>query len=72
MQIGKSFRISIDKNQNNKKIKISMSNNLTGKIAVVTGGTSGIGFATAKEFSALGANVIITGRKKEEVEKKSG
>jgi len=46
-----------------------MSNTLEGKIAVVTGGTSGIGLATAKAFVALGAKVIITGRKKAEVEK---
>ncbi len=46
-----------------------MSNKLEGKIAVVTGGTSGIGLATAKEFTAQGAKVIITGRKKDEVEK---
>jgi NAD(P)-dependent dehydrogenase (short-subunit alcohol dehydrogenase family) len=42
---------------------------LEGKIAVVTGGTSGIGLATAKEFVAQGAKVIITGRKKEELDK---
>ena len=46
-----------------------MSNKLEGKIAVVTGGSSGIGLATAKEFSEQGARVIITSRKKEEVEK---
>lgn len=39
------------------------------KIAVVTGGTSGIGLATAMEFVAQGAGVVITGRKKAEVEK---
>jgi len=36
---------------------------LKDKIAVVTGGTSGIGFATAKAFIAQGAKVVITGRK---------
>ncbi len=46
-----------------------MSNSLTGKIAVVTGGNSGIGYATAQEFLSQGAKVIITGRNKEKVEK---
>ncbi|WP_316739012.1 SDR family NAD(P)-dependent oxidoreductase [Pedobacter aquatilis] len=35
---------------------------LKDKVSVVTGGTSGIGFATAKEFIAQGAKVVITGR----------
>ncbi len=43
--------------------------NLTGKIAVITGGNSGIGYATAKDFIAQGATVIITGRNAEKVEK---
>jgi len=42
--------------------------NLSGKTAVVTGGNSGIGFATAKKLKADGANVIITGRSLERVE----
>jgi NAD(P)-dependent dehydrogenase (short-subunit alcohol dehydrogenase family) len=46
-----------------------MAFSFNGKVAVVTGGTSGIGLATAKEFSALGARLILTGRRKEEVEK---
>ena len=42
-------------------------NNLSGKTAVITGGNSGIGYATAKKFKANGANVIITGRSAERV-----
>ncbi|MFT3827078.1 MAG: SDR family oxidoreductase [Chitinophagaceae bacterium] len=42
---------------------------LNNKVAVVTGGNSGIGYATAKELKALGAEVIITGRRKEAIEK---
>ena len=41
--------------------------NLTGKVAVITGGNSGIGYATAEEFVAKGATVIITGRNAEKV-----
>jgi NAD(P)-dependent dehydrogenase (short-subunit alcohol dehydrogenase family) len=46
-----------------------MSGILEGKVAVVTGGTSGIGLATAREFATHGAKVVITGRRKQEVEK---
>lgn len=39
--------------------------NLNGKIALITGGNSGIGYAAAKQLKALGAEVIITGRRAE-------
>ena len=41
---------------------------LNGKIAVVTGGNSGIGYYTAKKLKEDGATVIITGRSAEKVE----
>lgn len=41
---------------------------LDGKIAVVTGGNSGIGFATAREFAQEGAYVFITGRRQAELD----
>jgi NAD(P)-dependent dehydrogenase (short-subunit alcohol dehydrogenase family) len=46
-----------------------MGGKLEGKIAVVTGGTSGIGLATAKRFVAEGAVVFITGRRQAELDR---
>lgn len=43
--------------------------NLTGKVAVVTGGNSGIGYASAQTLKAKGATVVITGRSAEKVNK---
>ena len=45
-----------------------MSQKLAGKIAVITGGNSGIGLATAQRFAAEGAHVFITGHRQRELD----
>ncbi|HMG39572.1 MAG TPA: SDR family NAD(P)-dependent oxidoreductase, partial [Nitrososphaeraceae archaeon] len=49
-------------------LQITM-NKLEGKTAVVTGGSSGIGLATAQRFVSEGAHVYITGRRQSELDK---
>src|ERR1051326_5349079 len=51
-----------------KKLKgIRMNNNgLAGKVALVPGGTSGIGKATAVAFARAGAKVVLSGRREKE------
>jgi NAD(P)-dependent dehydrogenase (short-subunit alcohol dehydrogenase family) len=44
------------------------SKKLAGKVALITGGTSGIGFATAQQFIVEGASVFITGRREPELD----
>lgn len=45
-----------------------MTGKLEGKVAVVTGGSAGIGLATAKRFAEEGAFVFITGRRQAELD----
>lgn len=46
-----------------------MSTKLAGRVAVITGGTSGIGLATARRFVAEGASVFVTGRRQSEIDR---
>jgi NAD(P)-dependent dehydrogenase (short-subunit alcohol dehydrogenase family) len=43
-------------------------NRLQGKVAVITGGSSGMGFATAEQFVREGAYVYIMGRREKDLD----
>ncbi|MDH0099600.1 SDR family oxidoreductase [Ectopseudomonas hydrolytica] len=49
-----------------------MSNNISGKVVVITGASSGLGEATARHLSQLGAKVVLAARRKERLEQLVG
>src|ERR1700693_2588054 len=54
--------------RNGKSNRRKLMSKLEGKVAVITGGNSGIGLATAQRFVAEGAYVFITGRRQSELD----
>src|SRR5580692_185110 len=53
--------------QRRKHVSNNHGQKLAGKIAVITGGNSGMGLATAKRFVKEGAHVVITGRREKDL-----
>jgi hypothetical protein len=49
-------------------LNLKIMDKLKNKVAIITGGSSGIGLATAKEFIANGARVVIFGRNKQSLD----
>jgi len=46
---------------------LSMSNNISGKVVVITGASSGLGEVTARHLAALGARVVLAARRKDKL-----
>src|SRR4029078_3405371 len=61
------FSVRIPNCYKSQRLHIIM-NKLDGKVAVITGGSSGIGLATAQRFVHEGAYVFITGRTQNELD----
>jgi NAD(P)-dependent dehydrogenase (short-subunit alcohol dehydrogenase family) len=61
------FPNSEEQQQRRKHMSNNNEQKLAGKIAVITGGNSGIGLATARRFVEEGAHVVITGRREKEL-----
>ncbi len=61
------YRNERSKIKKKSKNQIKM-NKLDGKVAIVTGATSGIGLETAKRYLAEGAKVVLTGRNEEKLD----
>src|SRR6266516_648305 len=58
---------TLAKNSEHMTTQETYMGKLEGKIALITGGTSGIGLATAQQFVHEGAYVFITGRREPEL-----
>ena len=54
--------------KNNSKSPLICSDDCKGKLVVITGATSGIGYATARKFASKGADLICINRNKERSE----
>jgi NADP-dependent 3-hydroxy acid dehydrogenase YdfG len=50
----------------------TMSNNIAGKVVVITGASSGLGEATARHLSALGASVVLGARRGDRIQSLAG
>src|SRR6202022_263749 len=57
------------RSSHHQRLEGQLMSRLDGKVAVITGGSSGIGLATAQRFVKEGAHVFITGRRQSELDK---